>query len=464
MTFNDEINYLKTIVFMMLLFVSHNYAQSEFIIGADVSYLDQIERHNGVYKEKGIPKDALLILKDHGFTHIRLRLWHTPAVGVNDQNSTVTIAKRAKALGLKLLLDLHYSDTWADPGKQAKPAAWKDLAYNVLLESVYVYTKHVMQTMKNNNVYPELVQIGNETICGMLWNDGNVCGSDNNAQQWYQYGMLVKEAIRAVRETEPTIGSTKIMLHVDRGGDSASCRWFFDHVAIQQIPYDIIGLSYYPWWHGTFPLLDANIRALVQRYSKEVMIAETAYPWTLQGNDNENNIIGLENQLTAGYPATVTGQQKFLTDLSLLLKSIPDKKASGLFYWAPEDISAPGLGSVWENLALFDFSGEVLSSARIATSNSEYSIQLPKESVLLFNFPNPFNPSTTVSFSIPQAGLVTIKIFDLLGKEISTIAERSFNAGAHTVRFDAKGLSSGTYLCRLTNGANTAVQKIVLVK
>lgn len=441
-------------------------SQSEFIVGADVSYLDQIEQLGGVYKDSGKVRDALQILKDHGYTHIRLRVWHTPVNGINNLQSTIHIAKRVKALGMKMLLDFHYSDTWADPAHQTKPAAWQSAPYAALKESVYSYTYSVLQSMKNELVYPELVQIGNETICGMLWNDGHVCGTNNTAAQWAQYAGLVKESIRAVQETESDSGSTKIILHIDKGGDANASRWFFDNITALQIPFDIIGLSFYPWWQGTFAQLEANITSLINRFSKHVLIVETAYPWTLQWNDNKNNIVGNENQLHSGYAATPEGQAKFLKDLSILLRNIPGGNAFGFFYWAPEYIVVSGMGSVWENLTLFNFSGEALPAVSAVTSVQEQSEvrNRPQEFTVLSNYPNPFNDRTIFRFSLSQSEITSITIADCLGREQGVIAHQWFDAGEYTIPYDAADLPSGVYFCRLTTKTASLTRKIILIK
>ena len=278
------------------------------------------------------------------------------------------MANRIKTLGLKILLDIHYSDTWADPGHQTKPAAWVNLSFQDLKDSVYQYTFNVITALKNQNTLPEIVQIGNEITCGMLWDDGCVCDQFNSPQQWAQLAELINEGIRGVNESLETGDTVKIMIHIDRGGDNNGSQWFFDHLIEQNVNFDIIGLSYYPWWQGTFSDLEFNINDLAQRYGKEIILVETAYPWTLDWYDNTHNIVGDSSQLLPGYPATVEGQTNFLSDLITLVRNIPDNKGTGLFYWAPEWISVPSLGSPWENVTLFSFTGELLNSISVFDS------------------------------------------------------------------------------------------------
>jgi arabinogalactan endo-1,4-beta-galactosidase len=334
----------------------------EFIKGADVSFIPQISDLGGIYKENEIPQDPLKIFKDHGFNYIRLKLWHTPTENYNNLPKILYMAKRIKDRDLKFLLNFHYSDTWADPGRQTKPAAWRGLTFAALKDSVYQYTKKVMTALNAQKTLPDMVQIGNEITPGMLWNDGRIGGSYNTPQQWRNFGELIQAGIRGVQESSETGDSVRIMIHIDRGGDNNSSRWFFDNLLAQNINFDIIGLSYYPWWHGTLNQLKTNLSDLAVRFGKPIVVVETAYPWTLQWFDNRSNIVGSATQLHAGYPASVDGQTNFLRELMKIVRNTKNQKGLGLFYWAPEYISVQPIGSSWENNALFDFSGNVLPS------------------------------------------------------------------------------------------------------
>ncbi len=335
-----------------------------FIKGADVSFIPQIEKYGGLFKDSGIVKDAFQIFKDHGFNYIRLRIWNSPSPPdtANDLTHTLRLALRAKQNGLRILLDFHYSDTWADPVHQTKPAAWSSLPFIKLIDSVYQYSKNVMTALKSQNTLPDIVQIGNEIICGMLWNEGNVCGAYDTPAQWNKLAQLLNAGSQGVHDALSSTDSVRIMIHLDRGGDNGGCQWFFNNLILAGVPFDIIGLSYYPWWHGNLTQLSANLNDLATRYNKDIIIAETSYPWTLQWNDNVNNIVGDSSQVLAGYPATVSGQQSFLADEISIIKQTINNKGIGIFYWEPDWISAPSLGSGGENLALFDFQGNALSS------------------------------------------------------------------------------------------------------
>ncbi|MFX1250808.1 MAG: arabinogalactan endo-beta-1,4-galactanase [Promethearchaeota archaeon] len=335
-------------------------SDSSFINGVDISGLPEIEDNNGEYFFNGVRMDPLQIFKEHSMNYIRLRLWKDPTSGYCNLEKTISIAKRAKNEGLKLLLDYHYSDTWADPGHQKKPASWDGLSFDELKAKVYNYTKEVIADLRSQNIRPNMVQIGNEINNGFLWNDGKIGGEYNN--NWSNFTDLLKAGINGVRDSLLLGETIKIMIHIDKGGDNVGARWFFDNLLANEVDFDIIGLSYYPWWHGTLNNLKNNINDLAVRYGKDIIIVETAYPWTLEWRDSTNNIVGLEEQLLEGYPATVEGQKKYLEQLLKIIKEVPSSRGVGLFYWAPEWISVPTLGSPWENVALFDFDGNALDS------------------------------------------------------------------------------------------------------
>jgi arabinogalactan endo-1,4-beta-galactosidase len=338
----------------------------EWMNGADVSFIPQIEDLGGIYRDQeGVAGDPLDIFKKYGFNWIRLKLWHTPREPYNDLPRILAMARRIRDREMKFLLNFHYSDDWADPAKQVKPAAWKNLAFAALKDSLYLYTKKVVRALADQGTPPDMVQIGNEITPGMLWNDGRVGGSYDTPQQWKNLGDLVKAGIQGVNEGLDTAGSVPIMIHLDRGGDNRGSRWFFDRLLAQKVDFDIIGLSYYPWWHGSFDDLRSNLEDLAVRYGRDIVVVETAYPWTLQPFDASGNIVGNPGQLLAGYPATAAGQAAFLRNLMQLVRSVPGGRGKGVFYWAPEYISVKPIGSPWENLALFDFSGKATASMNV---------------------------------------------------------------------------------------------------
>jgi arabinogalactan endo-1,4-beta-galactosidase len=350
-------------IFLLIVFINASLVAqtSEFIKGVDISFIPQIEDLGGIYYVNGVETDPVEIFSQYEINYIRLRLWHSPANGYIGLESTLDMASRIKQEGLKFLLDFHYSDSWADPGQQTKPEAWATLTYQELVDSVYAYTFGVLTAFNAVNALPDMVQIGNEIISGFLWPEGRVGGSYDTPQQWQQFTNLLKTARNAVIDAVPDT-TIPIMIHIDRGGDNNGSRWFFDNLNNYQVPFDIIGQSFYPWWHGTLTQLSQNLNDLATRYNKDIIVVETSYPWTLQPFDNVNNIVGNTSQLHNGYPATVQGQFNYLSDLIEIVKNVQNNKGVGVFYWAPEYISIQPIGSPAENLALFDFGGETLFS------------------------------------------------------------------------------------------------------
>lgn len=243
------------------------------MLGADISFLPQLEDRGIKFSVNGQQKDAIQILKEHGFNYVRLRIFNDPARdsggyspkrGFCNLEYTKKMAKRVKEAGMKLLLDFHYSDTWADPGKQFKPAAWKNLSFPDLKDSLYQYTANVIRELKQQGTPPDMVQIGNEINHGMVWPEGNIANVDEMTQ-------LIAAGIAAVKAVEPT---TIIMLHVALGGQNAETVFFIDQMVARKVHFDVIGLSYYPKWHGTLDDLRDNMNDMVRRYNKDMIVVE----------------------------------------------------------------------------------------------------------------------------------------------------------------------------------------------
>jgi arabinogalactan endo-1,4-beta-galactosidase len=332
-------------------------------LGADVSALERIEQAGGVFRDAGRSGDAIAILRAHGSALFRLRLFVDPDhqdVVVNDLAYTVRMALRVKAAGARLLLDLHYSDTWADPGHQTTPAAWATLPFDSLERKVESYSADVIAQLRQAGAPPDIVQIGNEIDGGMLWPLGQlyVPGGDT-LTEWDHLTRLLKAGIRGVRGALAPGDSLRIMLHYSQGGSSGGTQWFFDHMAAYGVPYDLIGLSYYPWWHGTLAELQANLRATALRYGRDVTVVETSYPWRAGGWE------GMATNLAAmTWPVSPQGQAQFLRDLLDAVAAVPNGHGAGVVWWYPEAIQVSGL-FVWGggSLALFDAAGDLLPAA-----------------------------------------------------------------------------------------------------
>lgn len=242
------------------------------MIGADISFLPELEARGMKFSDKGVTKDAIEIIKDHGFNYVRLRIFYNPALdsgyspkkGFCNLDYTKQMAKRIKAAGLKLLLDFHYSDYWADPGKQNKPSAWKNLSFEELKKALFDYTKMVMEELKAQGTLPDMVQVGNEINHGIVWPEGNVANIDQLAQ-------LLCAGTAAVKAVEP---KTQMMLHVALGGQNNESVFFIDNMIARGVHFDVIGQSYYPKWHGTLADLGNNLNDLVHHYNKDVIVVE----------------------------------------------------------------------------------------------------------------------------------------------------------------------------------------------
>lgn len=347
--------------------------EETFYFGADLSYVNQILDHGGVYKENNVVKDPYQIFKDNGLNLLRVRLWHTPTwtndpygeqtplySDLKDVERTLT---RAKALGLQVLLDFHYSDTWADPSKQYVPGAWEGItSIKDLRDSVYNYTFKTLQYLKDKGLQPELVQIGNEINCGLFFTEApkgfptcDVCDG-----QWVAAGEVLNAGISAVRDLSRTSDvKTGVILHV---ADPANVEYWFDRIKSQAnvTDFDMIGFSYYPLWHTSVPLDDISIKVsgFKAKYGKDIIILETDYPWTTANADSYANQFGDATPLN-GFPFTEQGQLDLMIKLT---KEVRQGGGIGVIPWEPADITSNmkdewGTGSSFDNCAYFNFAG-----------------------------------------------------------------------------------------------------------
>ena len=317
-----------------------------FISAVDLSSFPEISNASPIFHDlDGNQKDLLMILKENGVNTIRLRLWVNPNNGHSGFDEVKQFSQNVKGLGFKTWISLHYSDSWADPGNQETPAQWQGLSFSNLKDSVYAYTQKVITEIK-----PNYIQIGNEINAGILHPDGNILTNYEN------FISIIKEGCAAVREYS---NDCKIILHF---AGIENSEWFFSQ--LNAIDYDIIGLSYYPIWHGkSLNELKTTMQNLSVSNNKQILIAETAYPFTLEWNDWTNNIIGLDEQLILPeYPATPVGQRKFIYQIKSMVRET--KNGIGFCYWGAELIAWKGSQSIdaspWENQALFDFNNQAL--------------------------------------------------------------------------------------------------------
>jgi arabinogalactan endo-1,4-beta-galactosidase len=292
---------------------------ADYAIGADLSFLKQAEDRGTVFKDNNQPKPGLQILRDHGYNWIRLRLFHTPTQLPNNLEYTITLAQAAKKLGFKFLLDYHYSDTWADPGKQFLPKAWEGLPHAQLVEAVFNYTRDTTAAFREAGVLPDMVQIGNEIPGGMLWPDGKVPAN------WDNLAELLKAGIAGVEAGKGNQSRPRIMIHIDKGGDKNATKTFFDKINSYRINFDVIGQSYYPWWHGSLNDLRENLIFMANEYQKDIIVVEAAYNWRPAEYRNK----------LAPFPETPEGQRDFLEQLNRVVQAAPNGRGIGVFWWEP---------------------------------------------------------------------------------------------------------------------------------
>jgi arabinogalactan endo-1,4-beta-galactosidase len=354
------------------------------VLGADVSSLAKSEDLGGVYREThGRAGDALRILRAHGLNWVRLRVWVDPADGYHDKAELLTMARRAKALGLKVLVDLHYSDFWADPGKQWTPDAWAGQTYDALKQTMVAYTGDILGSLVAQGTPADMVQLGNEVNSGLLWDyaatwtgcstaDDGAGGTRMvcHTEDWDHVADLLTAASNAARSASP---QTKVMLHLANGGDNGAFRWWFDNATQRGVPYDVIGVSHYVYWHGDFAALQYNLDDIVDRYGKDVIVVETAYPFTTQDKDGWENIAPSPGTpLVTGYDATTAGQAAMFRDILSVVRAVPNGHGLGAFWWDATWTGVPGngwtprdptQGNAWENQALFGYDDRVLPAA-----------------------------------------------------------------------------------------------------
>jgi arabinogalactan endo-1,4-beta-galactosidase len=336
------------------------YDWNKFVMGADLSYVNQVQDYGGVYKDSEIAKDPFTIFKNHGANLVRVRLWHNPqwlkalngGKMYSDLYDAEKTIQRAKAAGMAVNLDIHYSDTWVDPSNQTPPAAWTGLSLAVLKDSVYNYTLAVLNYLKTKNLVPEMVQVGNETNQGMLWPVGKTSGTNFTA-----FCDLLKSGIKAVRDFSVASAiKPQIILHVAQLNNAPF--WCSNVITAGTVTdFDIIGLSHYSKWAtiNDMAAIKANISNLKTTYGKKVMIVETAYPFTTVNADSYTNIIDA-GAMVSGYAISNAGQYNYMKDLT---QAVISGGGSGIMYWEPAWITSSlkdlwGTGSSWDNMTLFD--------------------------------------------------------------------------------------------------------------
>ena len=360
-----------------------------FYKGVDLSTLREVERCGGRFFVQGKQGDAMEILRSFGANYVRLRLWNDPydpegnayGAGGCDLENLICLAKRCVSAGLDWLLDLHYSDFWADPGKQTVPKAWRGFNEDQLAQAVYDYTKEVLTRCIREGVAPGMVQVGNELSNGLLWPTGRTGNWDNI----HRY---VSAGVRAVREMLPR---AKVMVHLDNGGNHGLYLEWFGNYFARGGDCDIIGLSYYPFWHGTLADLKANMDDIAIRFGRDLVLAETSTAFTLEDyaayeqlspENRKGHPLRPELAAKSEFPMTPQGQADFLQALLDVIRAVPENRGRGFFWWEPAWLPVPGSGwanragweyvhekgpggNEWANQALFDYDGNALPALEV---------------------------------------------------------------------------------------------------
>lgn len=356
----------------------------KFIKGMDLSSLLEVERCGAKFYENNKERDVLAIMKDYDVDTIRIRLWNDPksesgepyGAGNNDIDEVIALGKRVSEAGYGVLLNFHYSDFWADPGKQIKPKAWASYGVEELEKAVYDFTEESLKAILAAGVNVTMIQVGNELSNGLLWPEGQVPNYDNIAK-------FVSAGIRACRAVKADI---PLMIHLDNGGNNELYRRWFDNYMERGEDFDYIGLSYYPFWHGSLDQLEYNMNDIAARYGKDLIIAEVSMGYTMEDYKDYEKLSDSERKGYATrpalvekieYPMTIQGQSDFMKDFLKRVSSVCDNHGAGFFWWEPAWIPVPGsgwatpasllymkdpgpCGNEWANQALFDYDGNIL--------------------------------------------------------------------------------------------------------
>lgn len=432
--------------------------------GADLSYVNEMEDCGVVYRENGAAKDVYRIFSDNGCNLVRLRLWHTPSwydtlntgKRYGDYNDVKKSALRAKSAGMKVLLDFHLSDFWADPGRQLCPAAWLNVVDNlpVLEDSLYHYVYSTLLSLNTAGALPDMVQIGNETNKGIILSPAVDAGGWS--LDWYRNSRLFRMAIRAVRDVETVTGKpVKVSLHIAGPADAGWLMQGFQNSGVTD--FDIIGLSYYWAWHQPTSIEDAGnvVAQLKSQYpGKEVMIFETGYIWTNQSNDNAANIISAVHPDYA--PASPENQRRWLIDMT---QEVLSKGASGVIYWEPAWVSSPcytpwGQGSHQEHATFFDFQNNLMENGGISMYDYQYTLSAKSPAPVGVDLSVVANYSESrlqVYFPLLENGTdVSVRILSSSGKEVRTV---TVAPGARETVIPWQEMSRGVYYAALYDGS-----------
>jgi arabinogalactan endo-1,4-beta-galactosidase len=336
---------------------THSEALTMSMLGADISAMQRtLDLGYKYYDSNGVQRDPHDLLKAAGANYARFRVWNAPPSNYNNKPKVLQAARAAKNKGMKVLIDLHYSDWWADPGQQNKPGAWWTHNIGQLETDVYNHTYDMCNSLKAQGTTPDSFQIGNEINTGMLWNEGKVVNND-----FTNLARLLKAGYNAVKACN---SGTQVFIHTANSQSMANARWFYDGIRAKGVSWDVTALSYYCYWHGSMSNMTSVVADMRNRYGKPVVIVETAYPFTEGNADGQPN--NASGPSLCGYPATWAGQGQAFTAIQ---NAARNGGASGVFYWEPTWYAVPGngwdptningTGNAWDNQAIFDWGGKM---------------------------------------------------------------------------------------------------------
>ncbi len=426
--------YFPIFLIFLLLVLQPQEINAQFANGADVGWLSQMENSGYVFKDNsGVQRNCLEILKEKGINSLRFRVWVNPSGGYCNKKDVSHMAYIADSMGFNILIDFHLSDTWADPGHQTKPAAWSNDSFSQLQKDVYNHVYSVLDTLKSIGVVPKWVQIGNEVGNGMLWPDGKAPSNMSN------FAQLISSGYNAVKAVDSTI---QVVIHLEDGHNDSMFRQIFDGLKSYGAKWDVIGMSVYPYWANLSWQVDDSLalitmKDMIARYKTKVMVCEAGYLYNqpLQAN-------------------------QYLLDLIAKTKSVG---GLGVFYWEPESYNWQGyqLGA-WDPLtkeptaALDAFLGiNVTSVKKEKSTSSNYDLEI---------YPNPFNPSTNIEYTLDKSSNPSIVIYDILGKQVVKLVDGFKHAGSYKITWLAQNVPSGVYLCMIRAGNFLETKKIILLK
>lgn len=351
------------------------------ILGIDVSTILEEYNNGAKFYDNGrlLKKfEPLDMFRDNGVTYMRIRLWNNPydsdgnkyLGGTCDLDNFLKLAKIAQDKGYKILLDFHYSDFWADPGKQKAPKEWENLTFGEVVDKVYEYTLETLKKIKDEDIDIGMVQIGNEITNGMIHPYGRLIEDGDNPRQGYEKLIeLLKSGIKGVKEIYP---NAKIIIHLERSYDQKIYNEYFNKLIEADVNFDVIGASYYPYWHGTMDEFFANMDNC-KKFNKELMVMELGYAFTLEdyilNNNGDINLVVNKDNLssfafTETYPLNKEGQARFIEDF---LSRAKEKNIGAVFYWEP--LWIPGDGICWASRAGLKYIGEENKSTRNEWAN-----------------------------------------------------------------------------------------------